>query len=1005
MGKGWNIIKWTAFIVCTCIGSGSYAQGGLTLDLKKPGKYTERRLPSEKTGEKKFTIPRRFVQNTFTHFNYEFNARTKLKDIVDRAKTSFKEDYESLLPFYNYTLELTASSKGDLDSIIYKCTAGILLHDLRNDWIDNLYLLMGQAYYLRKDLDSAYLTFQFINFAFTPKDKSGYSAPIGSNADGNTVFSIANKERRNLLKKLLSKPPSRNDAFIWQIRTLLMQDETAEAAGLLEVLRSDPKFPARLKDELDEMNAFWYYTQQVWDKSAMHLEKALGRAENRQEKARWEYLIAQMYERSNKFDLANKYYERSIQHTLDPIMEVYARLSAIRMNKGDEKVLSNNIAALLKMARRDKYENYRDIIYYTAGQMELERNNPNAAIDLLLKSLKYNTNNNIVQRNKAFWQLGDIAFAKKDYQIAYNYYDSIALSNPPDPKMDSMVLRKSSLGAIVARLKVISHEDSLQQLVALPEKEREDVLRKLVKRLRKEKGLKDEGPISGGANPTQNNDNAPTNIFGDNKGTWYFNNPTLKSKGFSEFKSKWGNRPNLDNWRRLSAIGNSGNQPPAFDNFGNPIVPKDPNAPDPNAPADISYESLLASLPLKPEQLKISNDTLQQALFDLGVLYQDKLEDYREAITTYEDLNRRFPAQPNLEQTLFNLYYCYNKVGDRAKAAGVKQMLNSKFPNGKKTAYLNNPNAAADERKAGEAATRQYEEIYNMFIEGKFEQAIAEKKKADSIYPENTWNPQLLYIEAVYYIKQRQDSLAQIVLNRLIQSYAGTPLAEKATRLSEVLLKRKEIEAYLSKLEVKRDEDPALTVPGNNPAPARPPVAVQPPANNTPPVANNNPNQPPAPKPTPPLVPKPGADSVKVNPPKPTPPAPPAPTASYSHKPETPHAVLMVLDKVDPVYVSESQNAFNRFNRQNFYNQTYTLKSDTLGEKTLVLFTPFANAADAMTYMERVRRDAPNEIIPWLKKEKYNFYVITEANLEVLKAKKDLPAYLKFLQQNFPGKF
>ena len=117
------------------------AQLGFDLDIKKPAPYENRELKAEKSGSKKFTMPRRVLQNTFTHYNYFFNANNKLNEIIDRAKTSQKEDYSKLLPFYNYQLSVTVQDKGELDSVIYKTKTGVLLHDLRNDWIDDLYLL------------------------------------------------------------------------------------------------------------------------------------------------------------------------------------------------------------------------------------------------------------------------------------------------------------------------------------------------------------------------------------------------------------------------------------------------------------------------------------------------------------------------------------------------------------------------------------------------------------------------------------------------------------------------------------------------------------------------------------------------------------------------------------------------------------------------------------------------------------------------------------------------
>src|SRR6266700_2506949 len=166
---------------------------------KKPAKYENKKLASEKTDDRKFTIPRRFVQNGVTKFNFNFNAQNKLNEVIARAKAQHKDDYTQLLSFYNFSLDKTAQEKSELDSVIFKANTGILIHDLRNAWIDNLFMLMGEAYYFKKVLDTAYLTFQYINFAFAPKEKDGYDKPIGSNAtEGGNAFSISTKESKNV---------------------------------------------------------------------------------------------------------------------------------------------------------------------------------------------------------------------------------------------------------------------------------------------------------------------------------------------------------------------------------------------------------------------------------------------------------------------------------------------------------------------------------------------------------------------------------------------------------------------------------------------------------------------------------------------------------------------------------------------------------------------------------------------------------------------------------------
>jgi hypothetical protein len=150
------------------------AQLGFDLDIKKPEPYENRLLKAERSGQKKFTKYKHFWQNTYTHYNYFFNANNKLNEIIQKAKETHVDDYSALLPFYNYSLQTTAQDKVQLDSIIYKSKTAIVMHDLRNDWIDDMYLLWGAAYYLQQEFDSATRMFQFINYAFAEKDSSSF---------------------------------------------------------------------------------------------------------------------------------------------------------------------------------------------------------------------------------------------------------------------------------------------------------------------------------------------------------------------------------------------------------------------------------------------------------------------------------------------------------------------------------------------------------------------------------------------------------------------------------------------------------------------------------------------------------------------------------------------------------------------------------------------------------------------------------------------------------------
>ena len=135
------------FLLLASAGNAIAQSGASVSDLEKPKKFENRKLASEKPTDKKIKFVRKVGHNLTTHYNYEFNASNELDEVVLNAKDAFKDDYRKLLPFYNYSLDYTAEQKSELDSVIHKCNNGILLHDLRSDWVDNLYLLMGRSYF------------------------------------------------------------------------------------------------------------------------------------------------------------------------------------------------------------------------------------------------------------------------------------------------------------------------------------------------------------------------------------------------------------------------------------------------------------------------------------------------------------------------------------------------------------------------------------------------------------------------------------------------------------------------------------------------------------------------------------------------------------------------------------------------------------------------------------------------------------------------------------------
>ena len=288
--------------------------------------------------------------------------------------------------------------------------------------------------------------------------------------------------------------------------------------------------------------------------------------------------------------------------------------------------------------------------------------------------------------------------------------------------------------------------------------------------------------------------------------------------------------------------------------------------------------------------------------------------------------------------------------------------------------------------KKDTAAENRYDNIYNLFIEGKFDQALKEKDQADSLYGKSYWNPQLLYIQSVYYIQKREDSSAKKVLQQIIDNYPKTAMEEKAKTMLDVLGRRDSIEHYLTNLKVVRAKEDSQVVVFDDSKPvnklAAPVITAEKPL-----IQNEK------------VV----AGKAELSQDKKL--APPVKKSGFIFDPLEPQNVVMILTKVDPVYSSEARNAFNRLNSQSYSTNKIQIVKDTLdSERTLLVFSQFADAQEAMKYMDKLKQAAPTQV-SWLPAQKYKFYIVSDSNLEILKENKNLQNYIDILDNKYPGKF
>jgi tetratricopeptide (TPR) repeat protein len=945
-------------------------------------------VPSVALGKKKFNLRRKLYQNLITRFNAYYNAHTKLERVVEKATSGHQNNYDSLLTLFPYSPEDFQGMRTNLDSVIYDASYGIEVHDPRSKWIDNLYLIAGEAYLYKQDFFNAIAAFKFIIKQKGPTDKEGEPGVIGTRGyTPQQQISVATPET----KKLFYHVPSRNDAFIWLVRSYIDSGSYDLARNLISTLKADPVFPARLHTDLLTMEAWFYFRQGLVAKGIPFLEQAIDSVPDKRTRARWQFLLGQYYQGASQWTLAQQHFEQVTRLPADPMMHFYAYLNMTEMHILERKEdFANGSEPLLAMARKDKYERYRSIIYYNLGRMALKSSLRDEAITYFRKSLRYNRDN-AAQTLLTTRLLADTYYATGRYREAKQYYDSTAMAmDPSAADYPTVTLRADALGEVVTQLDVITRQDSLQRLAAMPRDELMGLLEQIVAdtaRARRKRNLILREPAERetavtGAGISQSSQSTP----GSSPKDWYFYNNALKAKGFTLFRSEWGKRPLQDNWRIVTGSGAkaaAGGQAAARDSAAGRTAHQ-------TSGGALTVEDLLAAIPLTPRQQSESGDSVREALFREATTFYDRLSDDSVSLRLLLELETRFPGNPHEDEIAYRLSLIYAHLNNPGRAAFYRQQLTQKFTTSKFTqALYGHPKDTAAPMERLIAGI--YDSAYLAYLGGSYDRVLQLKDSATRIYPANTQKARFDLLGAMVLLKQQSDSAGKIALQQITdQDASDTAISQQARAILNALNHKQELVEHLAHLQLPESEEPAAAV--------QPPPAAAPRPRATTPRDTAAATRPPtATAPATAAVSRPAADTVHA-----APPPPPPPRTPYKLSPDEPHFVVMAFNRTDKRLIDESLNRFSAYNQKNHLSQGIEVSSYLLGHNQVVLiFRLFPDEAASLKYYQEIAARAPVSVIPDIPRDYYRFFIISRDNFILLNNTKDYQGYLEFFSKNY----
>jgi tetratricopeptide (TPR) repeat protein len=719
----------------------------LALELKI--KKKRQAWSNEKMLKKRWSGPRQVIQNTFTRFNYYFNADKKMDEALDNMQRAKREDFDNEIALFPFDPDRDSSMLApDMDSIIQKASIGIQIHDPRTKWGDDLYLLLGQAYYYKGDYDNASASFKYIiSLREQNKKKKANVRPVSKKE----APSIVMEEEKSMLD-FLKHQPVHNEALLWLARTYTEQHQEGTAEAVLDLLESDPKLPESLKSRIALEKAYIYLSKNN-KKDAVDNLNIVAADKDMPDwiRMRAAFLSGQIQQSLGRYQEAANSFDKVIDLHPKIDMDFYARKNKAYnlMSAGVDQEAA--VASLKRVLRDNKYAPYHEQVYFVVGQLSARNNNNEDAEKYLLQSIG-STKSTKKQKALSFASLGNVYYNMHKYVDAKQAYDSASIFGASIQSDTNIVLagrRRMVLGEVTRPISIIHDQDSLLVLAAMTEKDQREVVRDYIRGLRKKREDSIFRAENAGINTALQNNQTPGNPSKANV-NWYFSNPGMMQTGNNEFKRKWGNRPLVDNWRRMAAI--SGTGATLATNTTNTNTTSSRSAADDAVAVDEdgfpTEQSLLAFIPTTAPRQTGARSQIMRAYVDLGSAYVKSLEDYPQAIATLDTLDKRYPAHTFKDEVLYLRYLIALKQGQLQVAQKYSEQLQREYGNSKWAQQLR-PTEDGGGLKMADGAANYYDETYSLLMQRQYGSVLARINNGKQYYNDPRFNKRFRIMEAI----------------------------------------------------------------------------------------------------------------------------------------------------------------------------------------------------------------------------------------------------------------
>ena len=732
---------------------------------------------------KKNTAVNRLYHDINTRYNVHFNANEAYEETLKAKKKNIENtsNFSDLLHLYPMRLDTTNSRyKGQFTKTIDKTSKAIKVHSIsRKPQIDRS-RIKDEKYknWIRNKEFNPFLVNTWLLLADAQLEEEDYLQAIATSIYISKIYE--------------NDPEVVAIAKLNLVRAYSEMGWIYEAENQLRKIEQEKLITYENENEYNSLKTNLLIRTENYQESISFLKRAIETEKNGTEKRRKRYLLAQLYEQVGDKQQALEAYSKIKGLSLPFVYELNVGLKKIELT---DLSTAEKIKQLEKFGKKTRFRTSQYKIYDIIGDVYMSDKDTVNAIKSFQKSLFLFEQSNI-EKAILDLKLGEIFYSQEKYVQAQPLYaEALSIIKKDFKNYSEVAFRSEVLDELAIYSKTIHEQDSLLHVALLPEDERIQFIEDYIEKLKEEEKRKKEAEerklkqmedeINRIDNAWQNPDlvSAVVDKYKTEKEAkydFYFYNPSIVTQGKTSFQSVWGKRVLEDNWRNSDKTLTFGIDDIIEDEEDEEKVKAE------NAKVDLSkdiysVQYYLQQLPLTPEAQDKANDMIDDAMFNLALVYRYLLDHPGLTIDTFLEELKRYPDTPHKEEIYYQLFLVYLQKDDIESYRYYRDLILADYPDSKYAAPLSENDFAWNFKYINKMQEDMYEKAYDAYLHGDVSTVINNYQTLQTKYPFASLMGNFAFLDALTYAQTKDIIKLEEKLKELVKTYPNEdfiPLAE-----------------------------------------------------------------------------------------------------------------------------------------------------------------------------------------------------------------------------------